>query len=278
MKKKRPNVHSLKAEDFSGRSEWITLNFSDFNAAYFGLNRLCLTDPERMIENVDSTQAILRPVIITCKSTKCDELNCAQFGLTAAKYSHLLRNYLPPNKVEELKVLGSKKKAHQATLDFNRKTTGTGNGSCLLELVISHVKKSMVWDTATIFYRVAEINCRWASDLIMIHRCLQLIPNSDFRRIHLVMPSSYQSETYGPSLVERYWGLSYKKLMETNGDNYHVRKMYENYCLYYRDHFDGLNERRLLSPGLSLRKAYAKYRRGEPIPMIGVEELSKLLK
>jgi hypothetical protein len=248
-----------------------TFKFSDFNEAYFEINRLCMLKPYKMIAHLESTQSGLYPLWIECESTKCDELNVAEFGLTAAKFTHLLRTYLPPDKVKELKGFGAKK-AHNLAFDFRRKVKdeGTGNGSCMLELIISRLRRSQPWDTATIVWRTSEIGSRWASDLMLIHRCLEAIPNSDFKTIYLSLPCSYQSAIYNSALVDHgsYWRLDINELRRS--DHPSVKLMVRNLDMYYRDHYDGLNERRLLSPGISMRKAYAKRRAGEKIPMIGI--------
>ena len=185
----------------------LHLEYKDFNEAYYKINRLLLQEPDH-IQYRNTTMGGLDNLFITCKSTNCDKIDLGALGYKQGKWTHLINTYLGADKVEELKNL----KGTGLSMGFHFLRKSTGNGACMLGIVISRQRRKKLWTKATIIWRTTELQRRWAADLILIHRMLELIPNSEFDQIDLYMATAYQSAMYVVPALEPVFDIDAKDL------------------------------------------------------------------
>ncbi len=231
----------------------LKLEYKDFNEAYYETNRLLLQKPE-LIDYRNATMSCIDNVFITCETTKCDEIDLGAMGYTKGKWSHLIRTYLGPGKVEELKQLGTKVSGLSVGFDFLRKTSG--NGACMLSIVLGREKRKTPWTKATVIWRTTELQRRWAADLILIHRMLELVPNAKFGVVDLYMASAYQSAMYIIPLL--------KPIFHIEPETLDPEHPYTDMILVRRGKYYQAEENphRMLASGERMIKLYKDYERG----------------
>lgn len=198
--------------------------YQDFNEAFYEFNRKVLTEP--IVEYLNTTMGGMSQVMVKVKSSKCDKIDLGKLGYSPRKWDHLIKNYLGSDKIDELKNMGVGVSGLSTGMDFLRKTIG--NGACMREIVINREKRKKPWTSITVIWRTTELQRRWAADLILIHRMMELIPNSEFKEINLYMVSAYQSAMYIIPFMESIFGIkreqlavsSYHKVITTREDKY----------------------------------------------------------
>lgn len=188
----------------------LKLEYKDLNEAYLGVNRLILEDPDKHLDYMENTRGVLEDLFITVKSTNCDQIDLGALGYKANKWGHLIRTYMDLKKFKVFQELCKTSKGVSIGFDFNRKETG--NGSCMRELILTRTTRGKVWTGARIIWRATELQKRWAADLILVHRMLEAIPNSDFKEITIYVVSAYQSAMYVIPLVEPIFGVKMENL------------------------------------------------------------------
>lgn len=171
----------------------IYREYPDFNTAFFQFNREILLHPE-MVEALCNTMGGLHQVIMEISSPQCDRIDLGALGYAKEKWAHLVRTYLGPEKVEELRHLGEGVTGRSYTFDFLRKKSH--NGSCMTSFTISRDRRKTPWNTVTVSWRTTELQRRWGADLILIARMTELIPNANITRFQFQMVSAYQSAMY----------------------------------------------------------------------------------
>lgn len=206
----------------------IFREYEDFNEAYIQLNREILLNPHKMVHHEISTMADIDGLYLEIKSPKCDQIDLGAMGYAPQKFSHLVRTYLGEEKIRELTKLGVGIRGLAYGFDFKRKTVN--NGACMRELIISRKDRNKPWDTITVIWRTTELNRRWATDLILVARIMELIPNSKFERIRLFMPKAYQSSIYTVPLLEPIFDVTIEQLDETHK---HTGLLRKNWVKYY---------------------------------------------
>lgn len=203
-------------------------NFKDFNQAYHEINKIVLLEPKNIVDFYTATLSYTKDLIVEVNSTKCDKIELGNLGYKPGKWKHLLDSYVGPELIERLKNIDCREGGLTPGIDFKRKKTG--NGSCLREIILGKEKRKKEWTEATIIWRTTELQKRWACDLVLIHRLLELIPDSNFTKITLIMPYAYQSAMYVVPLVEPVFGI---KLKDVKLDHPHGKEVHRCHQKYY---------------------------------------------
>ena len=237
--------------------------YPDFNTAYMELNREILQNPH-LVEYLNTTMGGIDDISIKVSSPQCDRIDLGALGYKKNKWDHLVKTYLGPEKVEELKHFGEKIKGLSAGFDFLRKTTS--NGACMREIIISRHKRGRPWDTITVVWRTTELQRRWAADLILIYRIMELIPNSNFKTINLKLTTAYQSAMYIIPLVSPVFGL---KISDLDPNHFYTKVIITREKKYYIPEHSPHN---MLSSGQKVVDLYKAYERGEDLPKITYKE------
>lgn len=237
----------------------LKLEYKDFNEAYYETNRLILNQPD-LLDYRNATMGGLDNVFISCETTNCDEIDLGAAGYTKSKWTHLIGTYLGKKKIQELKDLGKGVSGLSIGFDFLRKTTG--NGACMLGIVLTREKRKASWTRATIVWRTTELQRRWAADLILIHRMLELIPNTDFKGVDLYMVSAYQSAMYIIPLLEPVFHVDPEELSTEHPYTDMIITRRKKYYLAEE------NPHKMLASGERMIRLYKNYEKGiipEPI-------------
>lgn len=237
--------------------------YSDFNEAFFQLNQEILKNPQ-MVEYLNTTMGGIDDINLQISSSCCDKINLGALGYKEGKWSHLVRTYLGEEKIEELRHLGENIKGLSAGFDFLRKSTN--NGACMREIIISRHKRGKPWDTITIVWRTTELQRRWAADLILISRIMELIPNSRFTKINLKLTTAYQSAMYIIPLVEPVFGI---KISELDPKHFYTQVIITREEKYYKPK---KTPHSLLASGEKVVELYKSYQRGDKLPTITYKE------
>lgn len=237
--------------------------YQDFNEAYLELNREILQNPQ-LVEYMNTTMGSIDNINLEIKSSRCDKIDLGALGYKKEKWSHLIKTYLGPDKIEDLKHLGENIKGLSCGFDFLRKTTH--NGACMVSIIISRTKRGKPWDTMTILWRTTELQRRWAADLILIHRIAELIPNSQFSKFQFFMASAYQSAMYIIPLVTPVFGL---KIENLDPDNPYTKVIITREKKYY---IPDKSPHSMLASGQKVVDLYKAYQRGDELPKITYKE------
>lgn len=237
-------------------------SYKDFNEAYLELNREILRNPS-LVEYLNTTMGGIDQICLEIESPKCDKIDLGALGYKQNKWDHLVKTYLGPDKVEELQHFGENIGGLSAGFDFLRKTTH--NGACMREIIISRHKRGKPWDTITVIWRTTELQRRWAADLILISRIMELIPNSDFKRIQLQMATAYQSAMYIIPLVTPVFGM---KIKDLDPNHFYTKVIITREKKYY---IPDTCPHSMLASGEKVVDLYKAYQRGETIPRVGYE-------
>lgn len=237
--------------------------YKDFNEAYLGLNQEILSNPT-LIEYLNTTMGGIDNLSLEVESSKCDQIDLGALGYKPNKWDHLVKTYLGPDKLEELKHLGENCGGLSVGFDFLRKTTH--NGACMREIIISRHKRGRPWDTITIVWRTTELQRRWAADLILISRMMELIPNSDFKKIQLQMATAYQSAMYIIPLVTPVFGM---RIEDLDPNHFYTKVIITREKKYY---IPDTCPHNMLSSGEKVVELYKAYQRGDKLPKITYKE------
>lgn len=243
----------------------LTLEYQDFNEAFFHLNRLILKKPE-LIDSVNITMGLINGVHITVKSSQCNKIDLGALGYKYQKWTHLISTYLGSKKIEELKSLGTNIGGLSVGFDFLRKDTH--NGACMREIILSREKRGKPWDRVTIVWRTTELQRRWAADLILIHKMLELIPNTNFKSIELYMVSAYQSAMYIIPFVDSVFGM---RISELDPNNKYTKVIITREQKYF---IPDTSPHSLLASGDRLVTLYKRLKAGYGLPRITANELT----
>jgi hypothetical protein len=236
--------------------------FKDFNEAYFKLNKMILEDPE-YIQYLNTTMGGIDQLKLTIKSPLCDKIDLGILGYKQQKWTHLIRTYLGEDKVQELQTLGLDIGGLSVGFDFLRKTSH--NGACMREIILNRQKRKKPWDSITIVWRTTELQRRWAADLILISRIIELIPNTDFKTINLYMVSAYQSAMYIIPFVEKVFGV---RIEDLDPDHFYTKVIITREEKYYKPE---KSPHSLLASGDRLVQIYKDIKKGKKFPRLGYE-------
>jgi hypothetical protein len=221
------------------------------------LNRYILEHPE--VTDMRSTMALMENVIVEVKSSKCDQIDLGAIGYKHQKWTSLVRTYLGPLKIKELTTVGVGTSGLSCGFDFQRKKSH--NGSCLREVIVSRPKrKGYPWTTVTVFWRTAELQRRWAADLVLIHRMIELIPNCKPERIILVMATAQHTAAYITPVIEPVLGLKFDKL---NAAHPYIKTVLKMKKTYYD--IGAPKWCKLLSRSIALHQMYQRGERPKPL-------------
>lgn len=208
---------------------------------------------------------ILGDLYVTTDSTNCDELDMGAVGYKGGKWGHLIRSYLGPEKVEELKEFGVNSTALSLAFDFRRKDEG--NGSCLRELILTREKRSLPWQKATVIWRSVELQQKWLPDLILIHKILELIPNTEMEEIAMFFTQAHQNVLWIGPLLKPIFNVDPKELDLNTPHSRSIRKRFEN------SYAPGNNSHRKYAKLRKLKELHQLYESGQKPDSIKVEDL-----
>lgn len=113
---------------------------------------------------------------ISSNSIECT-IDIGNYFYTMNKWKQLLRLYVDNEKFKEFIEILKNSKSYSQTFYFNQKarTVGSGNGSCLIALVVTRGKRTQKFNKATLLYRTTVITKQFVCDLVLLNRMCQIL-------------------------------------------------------------------------------------------------------
>lgn len=175
----------------------IHLQYADFDDLFFELNQDILLSPSKYISKMSGSNGKVPFMVIELDSWECD-LDLADMFYTKNKFNKLLESYLDKETWLQFKDKLGTTKSTACTLYFKqskpKRGSASGNGPCLLSIVLTRIKRTDKWNEATISYRTTELNRRFAADLVLFNRIMDELPSCcDIEKVNMVIPGSYVS-------------------------------------------------------------------------------------
>lgn len=175
----------------------IRLEYADFDDLFYELNQDILLSPSKYISKMSGSNGKVPFMVIELDSWECN-LDLADMFYTKNKFCKLIETYINRETLEQFKSKLDTSKATALTFYFNqvkpKKGSASGNGPCLLSIVLTRIKRTDKWNEATISYRTTELNRRFAADLVLFNRFINELPDCcDIEKVNMVIPGSYVS-------------------------------------------------------------------------------------
>lgn len=148
--------------------------FDNLTDLYYQVNRDFLTIPHEIVEYKRGVQSFIDDLIISVGSTDLD-LNLHEIGFNPdSKWRHLIRSYIDAEEYFSFweKVVKSK----GTSIQFRFKNREGPNGPCLIALVLTRPSGKVPWNAAKVLWRTAELQRKFAADLVLINRIFEEIP------------------------------------------------------------------------------------------------------
>lgn len=170
--------------------------YENLDQAWKDINKEFLVRPHEIIEYERGAQGFVEDLIFKVKSpTTTIDLNSVAFT-AGNKWSHLIRSYIEPQEYREFweNVLSSR----GTSLQFRFKHREGPNGPCLIALVLTRPASGVPWTKAKMFWRTAELQRKWAADLVLIHNIFREVPEEakdmiQIEEITCVLAQAFQS-------------------------------------------------------------------------------------
>lgn len=108
---------------------------------------------------------------IHSNSIECT-IDIGNYFYTMNKWKQLLKYYVDNEKLLEFIENLKHSKNYSQTFYFNQKsrTVGSGNGSCLIALVVSRLKRTQKFNKVTLLYRTGVVTKQLVCDLVLLNR------------------------------------------------------------------------------------------------------------
>lgn len=244
--------------------------YKDFNTLYSKLNQEILLNPKLMKE-FSGTMGLLYPIHIKTPSTKCDRIDLGSIGYTAGKWSNLLSTYLGPdrhvlNKIKSLDI--GQISGLSISIDFHRKTIG--NGACILSLTLARKKRSKPWSEAFITFRSSETHNKLPVDLILISKLLDVVPDSNFEGVNLVLLQPFQNAMSVQPMAKFLWGIDLYGIKTSGVHRKYIDAIIDKQERYYDDRNSTVKQ---TSAGKRAIKLYRDYEDNVKLPSIKGKDL-----
>lgn len=237
-----------------------TFKYKTFTDAFYKLNRWILRNSEKL-DYCTSTMSHLGNFCVETTSDSCEGIDLAKLGYGTGKWGHLIRSYLKEGKVDELRTLGTNVSGLSCGFDFSRKTEG--NGACIRELILTRENRKGPWTGITIIWRTAELQKKWAADLILMNKIIEIIPNTNIQKFNLVFASAYQHTMYTVPLVDTVFGVDWKHIDPKVSS--HARDLVKSKQNYFNIH-EKKRTKRMLATGERMFEFYKKQKLGGYTP------------
>lgn len=181
--------------------------FNNLDEAFLWVNRSFLVNPKETIQFIRGAQGFCEDLIMKVKKPETT-INLYDYAFDPkTKWSQLIRSYVNPE-------------AYKAFWEGIKKVTGTSyqfrfnnkesrNGPCLIGIVLTRDESKLPFTRAKIIWRTAELQRKFAADMVLIHNFFREIPEDcrdkvDIKECTLYLAQAFQSWRLIGPLVDRF--------------------------------------------------------------------------
>lgn len=175
----------------------LYLTYDKFSDLFLDLNKKCIEEPDKYIENINWNQFYLPFSIFECKSCNCD-IDLGLLGYTSTKIKMLIKTYIDYEKLDKFKNHLKICKGTSLTLYFKNvkpKQGSTGNnGPCIICMVFTKKFRSdKYFSEVNIYYRTTEINRRFYADLCLFYLLMKEMPLDivKINKYRIILPQGF---------------------------------------------------------------------------------------
>lgn len=168
--------------------------FRNLDEAFYWVNRQFLVSPHKIIQFIRGAQGFAEDILLTVREP-ISELNLNEFAFNpTSKWNHLIRSYVDPDDYwtfwENLKTVTG------TSYQFRFKNKKTGNGPCLIAVVLTRDHTGSPFTRAKVIWRTAELQRKFAADIVLIHNFFREIPEEVHDKIRLEEVSLYLAQAF----------------------------------------------------------------------------------
>lgn len=171
----------------------MDFSFTTFESLYVNINKDIILGEVPVIGTSGNAAQLPFLVLESC-TTELGNSVLSSYR-NSSKFNVLVKKYLDFDRLDNFCKRLKESPATSQTLYFTEnKQPEVGrykNGGCILNLVVRRLKRGTPWTEATIYYRTTQLNRAFAFDLIFFNKLLEILPNSNFEKIRMVVVSPY---------------------------------------------------------------------------------------
>jgi len=231
--------------------------FETLDEAFYWINRSFLTRPHEYVQFIRGSQGFCEDLVIPVKRP-VTTLNLYEYAFNPkTKWKHLVRTYIDPD--EYYRFWEQMGKVTGTSYQFRFKNKLSGNGPCLIAVVLKRNESGALWTRASIIWRTAELQRKFAADLVLIHNFFREAPEEckqlmDIQEVVLYLSQAFQSWRLVGPLVKRF--CSWEEV-DTSHD--YGKRVVSNFQRIYAEPQPELK----FAPAIKMQKFYLKQKRGE---------------
>lgn len=231
--------------------------FENLDEAFRWINRGFLINPKQFVEFQRGAQSFCEDLVLKVKEPTTN-INLHEYAFNPkTKWSHLIKSYIDPETYYSFwegvrTVTGT-------SYQFRFRNRNGRNGPCLIALVLTRDKSEEPWKRAKVLWRTAELQRKFAADLVLIHNFFREIPEDcvdmvKLDHVTLYLAQAFQSWRLIGPLVENFCDWD-----EVDQSHDHGKKVFDNFEKVYKDPQPELK----YAPVIRMQKYYKKRQQGE---------------
>jgi len=249
--------------------------YENLDEVWLDLNRSFLTKPEEMVQYTRGAQGFIEDLVIKVKEP-VTTINLHEVAFEPQrKWNHLIKSYIEPEEYWDFwekvpKVTGT-------SYQFRFKNRKGPNGPCLIALVLTRESSGTPWTRAKVLWRTAELQRKWAADLVLIHNFFREVPEEckdmiQLKEVTLYLAQAFQSWRLVGPVIHLFCDMN-----EVNQEHDFTRKALESYERVYEEPQPEIK----FAPVRRMQRHHLRVKNGEigythPNELSLVEEVRKL--
>lgn len=249
--------------------------FKDLDEAFYWINRQMLTNPNEYVQYIRGAQGFCEDLIMTVEKP-VTTLNLNEYAFDPnSKWNHLIKSYVDPQSYwtfwENLKTVTG------TSYQFRFKDKETGNGPCLIAIVLTREESRKPFTRAKIIWRTAELQRKFAADMVLIHNFFREVPEECKSKIDIQECSLYLAQAFQSwRLIGPLVGL-FCEWEEVDQSHEYGKRVVRNFHMIYEEPQPELK----FGPTIRMQKHYRKLQEGKveychPNELSLVEEIKKI--
>lgn len=231
--------------------------FETLDEAFHWINRSFLVYPHEYIQFMRGGQGFCEDLVMQVKRP-VTTINLYDYAFNPkVKWKHLVRTYIDPE--EYYRFWEQMRKTSGTSYQFRFKNKLSGNGPCLIAIVLKRDESGVPWTRASVIWRTAELQRKFAADMVLIHNFFREAPDEckmllDIQEVVLYLSQAFQSWRLIGPLVEHFCTLD-----EVDTSHEFGKRVVDNFYKVYVEPQPQLK----FAPAIRMQKFYLKKVRGE---------------